>query len=1056
MRKTKRVIAIMLTVAFALSLFGIMPVSSAENGEFKVAVFSADNTAEQTINVIEKWFNSNTVVADDETITNVTVNEISAEQIVSGELSNYDTLVVADAGSKDIEMGKTVMNALGSEAVVKIQDYIAAGGGYVGMGGGAFAATQTFTTAGDTTTYMNLIKYRVDYPNWNHGTGEVIVQPQNATHTLTKGMQASKRYIAFVDAPPVFKTVADNQVKDTRAGAPSMIMKYHSNVRNGLGAAVNVKTGSYVNMTGTAAMSYGMFGSGRVVVSGLLLQSSQSVNMDFLLGRALLYTAGYNTITATVKSAEQKQLPVVAEWIWASEVTSKGVNGAQMIAQRCKEMGVTDVYLQVKGTGGSVAYNKGTVPLKRANSTRDVLQEMLTACHAQGIRVHAWISALSDSTYADYHIEETLYHFVRGYDSKAEGKDWSSMDPTLPNYAKYVQSLLQELIKNYDVDGIHFDYIRYNHITYGWSEANIAQMEDEYGINVATLKGYVNDTYYKASPDDAKIFRMAASAECGYNEGKDALLFMQMRCDNIKKFAQGLVDAIRAVDEDITISAALMPEGAYQGNQYVAGRNDSPTASNSYGRMVFGQDYTQTPELFDYVCPMAYSDTYGASYQWMAAIAQSAVNMGNKVVMGIQAFTPANGNPTITSKTMMGETEAIRTIASEDGVLGIALFRTGLYAYAKSTYSASQNVVKVNIENAFTSEALAKVVLEMQDGLKAKSIVAYENISGATTNISEDGKTVTISKANLIPSKATSAIYLAVEGELNRTLGPCFVNVFAKNETRAYQIYEEGEVELPPPPTPKPTMPNAANNFTMQQVLDGMTEANNYMVANSGNIPNTVMIDNVSVSKASLFRLACVALYNASVNCSRDALVSHVVCKNPTGSSGNSFNSTVISRDGYLYAAEKQLQFVDSNGYMPAGYTTFPGQSGLSYSGQLGYANMLRAFIRALTFYNKYNVLPDQVSIQVTEATTPTPPPATPTPTNTPEPTPTPSQTPGDVMAGDVTLDGKVNSRDIATLQKAIVGASVLSEEQTKAADLNGDSKLNSRDISALQRMIVG
>ncbi len=85
---------------------------------------------------------------------------------------------------------------------------------------------------------------------------------------------------------------------------------------------------------------------------------------------------------------------------------------------------------------------------------------------------------------------------------------------------------------------------------------------------------------------------------------------------------------------------------------------------------------------------------------------------------------------------------------------------------------------------------------------------------------------------------------------------------------------------------------------------------------------------------------------------------------------------------------------------------------------------------------------------------TPTP---TSTPTATPTVTPTVTPTPGEeVTEGDVNGDGKVNSRDIAALQKHIVEIEILTGTALKAADVSGDGKVNSRDIAALQKKIAG
>lgn len=55
-------------------------------------------------------------------------------------------------------------------------------------------------------------------------------------------------------------------------------------------------------------------------------------------------------------------------------------------------------------------------------------------------------------------------------------------------------------------------------------------------------------------------------------------------------------------------------------------------------------------------------------------------------------------------------------------------------------------------------------------------------------------------------------------------------------------------------------------------------------------------------------------------------------------------------------------------------------------------------------------------------------------------------------LIGDINVDGTINSRDLARLQRAV--SSDISEEKIPAFDVDKNGKLDSRDIAALQRLI--
>ncbi|MBQ9833482.1 MAG: leucine-rich repeat protein, partial [Clostridia bacterium] len=59
------------------------------------------------------------------------------------------------------------------------------------------------------------------------------------------------------------------------------------------------------------------------------------------------------------------------------------------------------------------------------------------------------------------------------------------------------------------------------------------------------------------------------------------------------------------------------------------------------------------------------------------------------------------------------------------------------------------------------------------------------------------------------------------------------------------------------------------------------------------------------------------------------------------------------------------------------------------------------------------------------------------------------------VVSGDINGDAAINSRDIASIQKHILGTTSLETVFAKAADSNNDDRINSRDISTLQKTIL-
>ena len=59
------------------------------------------------------------------------------------------------------------------------------------------------------------------------------------------------------------------------------------------------------------------------------------------------------------------------------------------------------------------------------------------------------------------------------------------------------------------------------------------------------------------------------------------------------------------------------------------------------------------------------------------------------------------------------------------------------------------------------------------------------------------------------------------------------------------------------------------------------------------------------------------------------------------------------------------------------------------------------------------------------------------------------------MVMGDVIGDASINSKDVAAVQKHLLGKTMLVDAFLLAAEYNNDGKVNSRDIAALQKAIL-
>lgn len=96
----------------------------------------------------------------------------------------------------------------------------------------------------------------------------------------------------------------------------------------------------------------------------------------------------------------------------------------------------------------------------------DPLQFAIEEAHKRGLEIHAWVNMVrafngSEQQIFDYpsHVTNIHSNWVRTVREGDQETYW--LDPGLPEVQKYLSNVVLEIAEQYDVDGIHLDFIRY-------------------------------------------------------------------------------------------------------------------------------------------------------------------------------------------------------------------------------------------------------------------------------------------------------------------------------------------------------------------------------------------------------------------------------------------------------------------------------------------------------------------------------------------------------------------------------------------------------------------
>lgn len=134
---------------------------------------------------------------------------------------------------------------------------------------------------------------------------------------------------------------------------------------------------------------------------------------------------------------------------------------------RLQEANFNTVFFQVR-MRGDVAYRSNIEPASAVFSGKygrlpgyDPLAFMVAECHKRGLECHAWFVTFPVGSDKIVREQGRLSVVKRHPELCKHHKGEWFLDPGVPGTADYILKLVKEIVNGYDIDGIHFDYIRY-------------------------------------------------------------------------------------------------------------------------------------------------------------------------------------------------------------------------------------------------------------------------------------------------------------------------------------------------------------------------------------------------------------------------------------------------------------------------------------------------------------------------------------------------------------------------------------------------------------------
>jgi len=204
-----------------------------------------------------------------------------------------------------------------------------------------------------------------------------------------------------------------------------------------------------------------------------------------------------------LSSDSNKNLSIKALWIVRTSMTSQeDIDNALEFA---KKSNFNHLFIQVRGRGDSY-YKSQVVPKTEwiSRDNFDPLDYAIKKGQKIGLKVHAWINVYfvwssQQLPKAGNHIlylhpewmDQSFFSVTDLYSDnpllRNEYGNQQFLSPAHPSVRNHLLRVFEEILSNYNIDGLHLDYIRYNDTDFGYNPVARMGFKKKYGIDPIKL-----------------------------------------------------------------------------------------------------------------------------------------------------------------------------------------------------------------------------------------------------------------------------------------------------------------------------------------------------------------------------------------------------------------------------------------------------------------------------------------------------------------------------------------------------------------------------------------
>lgn len=158
--------------------------------------------------------------------------------------------------------------------------------------------------------------------------------------------------------------------------------------------------------------------------------------------------------------------------IWVTRGDYRSADDVKTIVANCADAGFNTILFQVRGNGTAFyrsSYEPWAVELGGRDPGWDPLALAISEAHARDIDLHAWVNVMPawrgtkppDDPNQLYNARPEWFWYDQHGNRQKLSSFYVSLNPCLPEVREYLVKVFAEIAADYDIDGLHLDYIRF-------------------------------------------------------------------------------------------------------------------------------------------------------------------------------------------------------------------------------------------------------------------------------------------------------------------------------------------------------------------------------------------------------------------------------------------------------------------------------------------------------------------------------------------------------------------------------------------------------------------